>query len=115
MIFGQLNKCLSLREINLGLSVDEKLLQDLNLEQSPAKSTMSDENANRNWRVYKHIYFELVRYYKNVFSRQPGYKEIAEIEGRSIKLVDATIMSVYLNLLDWAKYRTAKGGIKNTQ
>lgn len=112
MIFGQLNKCLSLREINLGLGVDEKLLRDLNISQSPAKSTMSDGNANRDWRVYEHIYFELVKYYKNVFSKQPGYQEITEIEGKSIKLVDATIMSVCLNLFDWAEYRTAKGGIK---
>ena len=112
MIFGQLNKCLSLREINLGLSVDEKLIRDLNLAQSPAKSTMSDGNSNRNWKVFEHIYFELIKYYKSVFSKQKGYKEIAEIEGRTVKLVDATIMGVCLSLFDWAKYRTAKGGIK---
>ena len=112
MIFGQLNKCLSLREINLGLSVDEKLIRDLNLAQSPAKSTMSDGNSNRNWKVFEHIYFELIKYYKGVFAKQQGYKEIAEIEGKTIKLIDATIMSVCLNLFDWAKYRTAKGGIK---
>jgi len=112
MIFGQLNKCLSLREINLGLNTDEKLLRDLNLSQSPAKSTMSDGNAKRDWQVFEHLYFELVKYYKNVFSKQPAYQEIAEIEGKSIKLVDATIMSVCLNLFDWAEYRTAKGGIK---
>lgn len=112
MIFGQLNKCLSLREINLGLSVDEKLIRDLKLAQSPAKSTMSDGNSNRGWKVYEHIYFELIKYYKGVFAKQQGYKEIAEIEGKTIKLIDATIMSVCLNLFDWAKYRTAKGGIK---
>ncbi len=112
MIFGQLNKCLSLREINLGLSVDEKLLRDLNLRQSPAKSTMSDGNSQRSWKVFEHIYFELIKYYKGVFSKQIGYKEITEIEGKSIKLIDATIMTVCLNLFDWAKYRTAKGGIK---
>ncbi len=112
MTFGQLNKCLSLREINLGLSVDEKLIRELNLAQSPAKSTMSDGNSNRNWKVFEHIYFELIKYYKGVFSKQQGYKEIAEIEGKTIKLIDATIMSVCLNLFDWAKYRTAKGGIK---
>ncbi len=50
LIFGQLNKCLSLREINLGLSVDEKLIRNLKLAQSPAKSTMSDGNSNRNWK-----------------------------------------------------------------
>ncbi len=112
MIFGQLNKCLSLREINLGLSVDEKLIRDLKLAQSPAKSTMSDGNSNRDWKVYERIYFELIKYYKGVFAKQQGYKEIAEIEGKTIKLIDATIMSVCLNLFDWAKYRTAKGGIK---
>jgi len=112
MIFGQLNKCLSLREISLGLGSDEKLLFDLNLKQSPAKSTMSDGNSKRNWQGFEHIYFELIKYYKNVFSKQEGYKEIKEIEGKSIKLVDATIMGVCLNLFDWAKYRTAKGGIK---
>ena len=112
MTFGQLNKCLSLREINLGLSVDEKLIRDLKLKQSPAKSTMSDGNAQRNWKVFEYIYFELIKYYKGVFSKQQDYKEIAEIEGKSIKLIDATVMSVCLNLFDWAKYRTAKGAIK---
>jgi len=112
MTFGQLNKCLSLREITLGLGSDEKLLLDLGISQSPAKSTMSDGNSKRDWKGYEHIYFELIRYYKNVFAKQEGYKEIREIEGKSIKLVDATIMSVCLSLFDWAKYRTAKGGIK---
>ncbi|MCP3925235.1 MAG: IS4 family transposase [Desulfobacterales bacterium] len=112
MTFGQLNKCLSLREINLGLGSDEKLLLDLDIGQSPAKSTMSDGNSKRDWKGYEHIYFELIKYYKNIFAKQEGYKEISEIEGKSIKLVDATIMSVCLNLFDWARYRTAKGGIK---
>ncbi len=112
MTFGQLNKCVTLREINLGLSVDQKLLIDLNIKQSPAKSTMSDGNAQRDWRVYEFIYLELIKYYLNIFSKHSGYKEIKEIEGKSIKLVDATIMSVCLNLFNWAKYRTAKGGIK---
>ena len=111
-MFGQLNKYLSLREINLGLSADEKLIRDLGLAQSPAKSTMSDGNSQRNWKVFEHIYFELIKYYKGVFSKQAGYKEIKEIEGKTVKLVDATIMGVCLNLFDWAKYRTAKGGIK---
>ena len=87
MMFGQLNKCLSLREISLGLSVDTKLMTDLNLDQSPAKSTMSDGNKKRDWRVFEYLYFETIKYYKDVFSKQPGYKAIAEIEGKSIKLM----------------------------
>ena len=100
MTFGQLNKCLSLREINLGLGIDEKLLRDLNLSQSPAKSTMSDGNKNRSWKVFEKLYFDLVGYYKEVFSKQENYKVIKEIEGKSIKLIDASIMSVCLSLFD---------------
>ena len=59
--FGQLNKYLILREINLGLGVDATLFRDLDLKQSPAKSTMSDGNAKRDWRVFEYIYFELVK------------------------------------------------------
>lgn len=37
---------------------------------------------------------------------------IKEIEGKNVKLVDASIMIVSLKLFPWAKFRTAKGGIK---
>ena len=34
------------------------------------------------------------------------------IEGKCIKLIDSTTISLFLSLFDWAKFRTAKGGIK---
>lgn len=40
MMFGQLNKCHTLREIAQGISISPKFLADIGLEQSPAKSTM---------------------------------------------------------------------------
>ena len=40
------------------------------------------------------------------------YQVIKEIEGKHIKIIDATIISVCLKLFPWAKFRTAKGGIK---
>lgn len=112
LLFGQLNKCTSHREICLGMSGDEKFLRDINLSQSPARSTMSDGNSKRNYEVFKDIYHQLISHYRHVFRKRSEYKEIKEIEGRNIKLVDATIISVCLNLFEWASYRTAKGGIK---
>jgi hypothetical protein len=58
------------------------------------------------------LYLKLLAHYAAVFTKTKGYKMIKEIEGKNIKLVDASIMSVCLNLLPWAKYRTARGGIK---
>lgn len=112
MMFGQLNKCLTLREIAQGISVTPEFIKDLGLEQSPAKSTMSDGNAKRNWQVFESLFLELLKYYRNFFARRDGYQVINEIEGKTVKIVDSSTISLCLNLFPWAKFRTAKGGIK---
>ncbi len=112
MLFGQLNKCLSLREIAMGIDQSPEFLSDIGLEQSPAKSTMSDGNAKRDYRVFEQLYYLLNKYYKAQLHMRPEYKVIQEIEGMHIKIIDASIMSVCLKLFSWAEYRTAKGGIK---
>ena len=112
MLFGQLNKCVSLREIAMGIDQSPEILADIGLSQSPAKSTMSDGNSKRDYRVFEELYLQLVKYYKCQLSKRPDYKVIQEIEGKHIKIIDATIMSVCLSLFSWAEYRTAKGGIK---
>ena len=112
LLFGQLNKCLSLREMTMGLGLSPESIKDLGLGQSPAKSTMSDGNAKRDYRVFEKLYQELIKHYRAVYTRTPGYKAIDEIKGKNIKIIDATTMSVCLNLFSWAKFRTAKGGIK---
>lgn len=58
LLFGQLNKCLSLRELTMGLGLSPESIKDLGLEQSPAKSTMSDGNAKRDYRVFELLYQE---------------------------------------------------------
>lgn len=112
MLFGQLNKCLSLREIAMGIDQSTEFLGDIGLAQSPAKSTMSDGNAKRNYLVYEELYYGLCGYYREQLRMRPEYKVIQEIEGKHIKIIDATIMTVCLKLFLWAEYRTAKGGIK---
>ena len=37
---------------------------------------------------------------------------IDEIKNHTIKLIDSTTISLCLSLFDWAKFRTAKGGLK---
>lgn len=112
MMFGQLNKCLSLREIDMGIDQSPEFLSHIGIEQSPAKSTMSDGNAKRDYRVFEDLYYSLCNHYKLQLGRRPEYKVIEEIKNKNIKIIDATIMSVCLKLFPWAKYRTAKGGIK---
>ena len=112
ILYGQLNKCVALRDITLGLGLNTMLLSDLGLAQSPAKSTMSDGNEKRTWQVFESIYFALIKHYSNVFTKTPNYKIIKEIEGNSVKLIDSSTISVCLSTFEWAKFRTAKGGLK---
>jgi hypothetical protein len=112
MMFGQLNKCLSLREIDMGIDQSPEFLSHIGIQQSPAKSTMGNGNAKRDYHVFEDLYYSLCKHYKMQLSRRPEYKVIKEIENMNIKIIDATIMSVCLKLFSWAKYRTAKGGIK---
>jgi len=111
-MFGQLNRCLSLREIAIGIDQSPEFLADIGLKQSPAKSSMSAGNEKRNYQVFEDLYYSLVKYYHSSLQNRPERVVIKEVEKYAIKIVDATIMTVSLGLFSWAKYRTAKGGIK---
>ena len=110
--FGQLNKCQTLSDISTGLGVSETYIQDLGLKQSPARSTMSDGNKQRHWQVFEFLYYALLRHYGGVLRKEHKAHLIKELEGMDIKLIDSSTIGLCLKLFDWAKFRTAKGGIK---
>ena len=112
LTFGQLCKCYTLTDISCGLSISKTFLFDIGLNQSPAKSTMSDGNSKRDWRVFETMYHKLLSYYSTSLKAHHMSSVIEEIKGKSIKLIDSTTISLCLSLFDWAKFRTAKGGLK---
>ncbi len=112
LTFGQLNKCQSLNDISAGIGVTEIFIKDLGLAQSPARSTMSDGNKNRDWHVFESLYYRLLSHYKTVLKKHHNTHIIEEIKDKSIKLIDSSIISLCLSMFDWAEFRTAKGGIK---
>ena len=112
LTFGQLNKCQSLNDISAGIGVSEIFISDLGLTQSPARSTMSDGNKNRDWHVFESLYYRLLSHYKSVLKQHHNVHIIKEIKGKVIKLIDSSTISLCLAMFDWAEFRTAKGGIK---
>ncbi len=112
LTFGQLNKCQSLNDISAGIGVTEIFIKDLGLAQSPARSTMSDGNKNRDWHVFESLYYRLLSHYKTVLKKHHNTHIIEEIKDKSIKLIDSSIISLCLSMFDWAEFRTAKGGVK---
>jgi hypothetical protein len=112
LIFGQLNKCYTLSDISCGLSISSTFLNDIGLKQSPAKSTMSDGNKNRTFEVFESLYYRLLSYCKETLKLRYQSHIIEEIKNHTVKLIDSTTISLCLSLFDWAKFRTAKGGLK---
>lgn len=112
LLFGQLCKCGTLEDISVGIGVSETFIGDLGLEQSPAKSTMSDGNKNRNWQVFEALYNELLKYYGTSLSKYSNQIVVEEVKDLTILIRDSSTISLCLSMFDWAKFRTAKGGIK---
>ena len=110
--FGQLNKCYTLEDISAGIAVNKTFIADLGLSQSPARSTMSDGNKKRNYEVFKSLYYKLLHHYGGVLRSKHQSAIIEEVKSKTIKIVDSTTISLCLGLFDWAKFRTAKGGLK---
>ena len=50
--------------------------------------------------------------YKETLKSKHQSHVIDEIKSHNIKLIDSTTISLCLELFDWAKFRTAKGGLK---
>jgi hypothetical protein len=112
LLFGQLCKCSTLEDISVGIGVSETFISDLGLEQSPAKSTMSDGNKKRNWQVFEQLFNELLKYYGSSLAKYSNQIVIEDVKSLTILIRDSSTVSLCLSMFDWAKFRTAKGGIK---
>lgn len=112
LMFGQLCRCSTLEDISVGIGASKTFIRDLGLEQSPAKSTMSDGNKKRDYKVFETLYMSLLGYYSHLLKRHSIRKAIDEIKNKTVLIRDSSTISLCLGLFIWAKFRTAKGGIK---
>ena len=112
LTYRQLYKCHTLSDISTGIGVSETFISDLGLKQSPARSTMSDGNKKRDWRVFESLYCKLLSHYKSILKKHHKSYIVEQIKGQSVKLIDSSTIPLCLSMFDWAKFRTAKGGIK---
>jgi hypothetical protein len=109
MLFCHLAKSNSIREICNGLRSAAGNLNHLGVKRAPAKSSISYINAHRDHEVFRDIYFKLLEQFESDLQRRRKY---ARRLRRKIFILDATTISLCLQLFDWALYRQRKGAIK---
>jgi hypothetical protein len=107
MLFCQFSKSNSLRDIHYGLNSATGNLNHYGVRMSPSKSSLSYINEHRDWRLFRDFYLAVVKSL-NLSRNDKGRLKLK----RKIFLLDSTIISLCLEIFDWAKYRARKGAIK---
>jgi hypothetical protein len=74
---------------------------------------MSNGNTNRDYKIFERLYYKLLGYHRQLLASKHQSHVIDKIKDQTIiKLIDSTVISLCLSMFGWAKFRTAKGGLK---
>jgi hypothetical protein len=107
MLFCQLGRAHSLREICYGLSTCEGKLSHLGIDEAPKRSSLAYANEHRSWELYQKLFFLLLER-----CRKAGpFKKKFRFKNKLVSL-DSTVIDLCVSLFDWAKFRRTKGAIK---
>ena len=109
MLFCQLGRAHSLREICGGLASVEGKLRHLGLEEAPKRSTLSYANRHRPWQLYQTVFGQLLEKCQGVAAQRGGKK--FRFKNKLMSL-DSSVIDLSLSLFDWAKFRRTQGAIK---
>ena len=109
MLFMQLSKVDSLRDISNGLMSATGNLSHLGVKRAPSKSSISYINKHRKAIFFEELYFDLLEKLEPSLNKRRKYARRLK---RKIFIMDSSIIPLCLSLFDWAKFRTKKGAIK---
>ena len=108
MIFCQLGRAHSLREICGGLASCEGKLNHLAMTNAPSRSTLAYANAHRPWELFEGVFYQLLARCQPLAE---GRKRKFRFKNKLVSL-DSTVIDLCATLFDWAKFRRTKGAVK---
>ncbi len=106
MLFCQLGRAHSLREIEGGLKSCEGKLTHLGIE-APARSSLSYANAHRPAELFEKLFHALLA---KVAAKWTGKRKF-RFKNKLVSM-DSTTIELCLSMYDWAKYQRTKGAVK---
>jgi hypothetical protein len=110
MLFCQLGRAHSLREICGGLACCEGQLKHLGVPVAPKKSTLAYANEHRPWELYQTVFEQTLFKCEQLVASQGGRKKF-RFKNKLMSL-DGSVIELSVSMFDWAKYRRTKGAIK---
>ncbi|MCJ7811845.1 IS4 family transposase [bacterium] len=105
IIFGQFSKRDSLRDTLDTMNSQQRKFYHLGTTEL-CRSTLSDANNKRNYRIYQDLFFKILMRVQNI---APKYKLKLN---RKFYILDSTTIDLCLKLFPWARFRKTKAAVK---
>lgn len=106
MLFCQLGRAHSLREVEGGLKSCEGKLTHLGIK-APVRSSLSYANRHRPWQLFEGVFYAL---FDKVAAKVVGRRKF-RFKNKLVSL-DSTTIDLCLSMYDWAKFTRTKGAVK---
>jgi hypothetical protein len=110
MLFCQVARADSLREICNGLACCMGKLAHLGVAKAPKRSTLSYANEHRPDALFEDLFWSALGRFRSRGTLGPK-KHTFRFKNKLLSL-DSTTVSLCLSVFPWAKFRRAKGGVK---
>jgi len=110
MLFCQLGRADSLREICNGLACCLGRLIHVGIAKAPCRSTLSYANQHRPAALFEDLFFTALKRFRDQQGLGPRQHKF-RFKNKLLSL-DSTTISLCLTMFPWAKFRRAKGGVK---
>jgi len=110
MLFCQLARADSLREICNGLACCLGKLLHLGISKPPNKSTLAYANEHRPSSLFEELFWSVLKRFRQ--RGELGHKKRCFRFKNKLLSLDSTTISLCLSIFPWAKFRRTKGGVK---
>lgn len=108
MVFGQLTTRESMRDLMLSLEPHQSKFYHLGFGNTVSRRNLGNANKKRNYKIFEEFAYILIDK-----ARKTCYAEDFEIDVEgNVYALDSSTVDLCMSVFWWAKFRSAKGGIK---
>ena len=108
MAFAQLTYRESLRDIEACLRAHQSKLYHMGIRSRIVRSTLSDANEQRDWRIYADFAQALIRIARPLYTEEDLGLEL----DNTVYALDASTIDLCLSVFPWALFRSTKSAVK---
>ncbi len=108
MAFAQLPYRESLRDIEACLRAHQSRLYHMGIRSRVVRSTLSDANEQRDWRIYADFAQALIRIARPLYAKEDLGLEL----DNTVYALDASTVDLCLSVFPWALFRSIKSAVK---